>query len=211
MRADGDHGRPLRTVLARDVPRTRATEAAAAWIARAETAWADAEEGDAARCGVTVYWELLRDPRWQRKRLEVMQAAGFQCQECSSAIKTLNVHHTFYRRGAKPWEYETAELRCLCEDCHRLAGLLLERLHRHIGAVSMYTLPRIDGYIRAHQVIDSGGSLVLDFDEFTIGVADAFGIRPDDLLALAAAREGACFFASELVAIATEQIKMEGK
>ena len=63
------------------------------------------------------YVEKLRDPRWQRKRLEVMQAADFKCQDCGTADKTLNVHHSAYEAGREPWEY-TVGLRCVCEDCH---------------------------------------------------------------------------------------------
>ncbi len=64
------------------------------------------------------YSELLRDPRWQRKRLEIMKRASFACEECGATTKTLNVHHVKYVRGRKPWEYADAELRCLCEPCH---------------------------------------------------------------------------------------------
>lgn len=64
------------------------------------------------------YTELLRDPRWQRKRLEVMQRSDFACEECSDTTTTLNVHHTKYKKGRMPWEYEDAELLCLCEQCH---------------------------------------------------------------------------------------------
>lgn len=65
------------------------------------------------------YSDLLKDPRWQRKRLEVMEAAGFACELCRATDKTLNVHHAKYVRGRKPWEYDRSELHCLCEGCHR--------------------------------------------------------------------------------------------
>lgn len=64
------------------------------------------------------YWELLRDPQWQRKRLEVMERAEFRCDTCDADDKTLNVHHRIYRKNALPWEYADHELVCLCEDCH---------------------------------------------------------------------------------------------
>lgn len=75
------------------------------------------------------YWEKLKDPRWQRKRLEVMQSADFKCKDCNSETKSLNIHHRFYFKGRDPWEYDLAELVCLCEDCHRdrEAALLLVR------------------------------------------------------------------------------------
>lgn len=64
------------------------------------------------------YSDLLRDPRWQRMRLEVMEKAGFRCVECGDEKTTLNVHHTYYRKGRMPWEYDWETLRCLCEPCH---------------------------------------------------------------------------------------------
>ena len=64
------------------------------------------------------YAEKLKDPRWQKKRLEVMEAADFKCQMCGNAEKTLHVHHVNYQKGAKPWEYEPHELKCFCEECH---------------------------------------------------------------------------------------------
>jgi len=74
------------------------------------------------------YYELLKDPRWQRKRLEVMQRDEFRCAECGNHVKTLNVHHIRYRRGKKPWEYDDGDLVTLCEDCHKQQTKLRERL-----------------------------------------------------------------------------------
>jgi hypothetical protein len=60
----------------------------------------------------------LKDPRWQRRRLERLQLAHFACEECASTKKTLHVHHKKYRTGAPPWDYVDSELEVLCEDCH---------------------------------------------------------------------------------------------
>ena len=67
---------------------------------------------------VKTYWEKLKDPRWQKKRLEIMQRDGFACQNCLNADAELNVHHKIYRKGASPWEYEEHELVTLCKPCH---------------------------------------------------------------------------------------------
>ena len=64
------------------------------------------------------YSEKLRDPRWQKMRLLVMERDGFQCTHCEAEDKTLNVHHKVYRRGRDPWAYPDEELTTLCEDCH---------------------------------------------------------------------------------------------
>lgn len=74
------------------------------------------------------YLELLRDPRWQKKRLEVLNESNWQCSLCFSKGKTLHVHHLQYRKGAMPWEYSREELEVLCEDCHDLAHLARRRL-----------------------------------------------------------------------------------
>lgn len=64
------------------------------------------------------YSERLRDPRWQRKRLEIMSRDDFQCCRCRAHEITLNVHHCYYVRGNDPWEYPDASLLTLCEPCH---------------------------------------------------------------------------------------------
>ena len=63
------------------------------------------------------YAELLKDPRWQKIRLEVFQRADWQCQQCSDKTTELHVHHTFYD-GREPWEYPENSLKCLCKTCH---------------------------------------------------------------------------------------------
>src|SRR5262245_56290118 len=53
------------------------------------------------------YQEKLRDPRWQRKRLEILERDQWTCQRCHSTTKTLHVHHRIYRHGLEPWEIDT--------------------------------------------------------------------------------------------------------
>lgn len=64
------------------------------------------------------YSEQLKDPRWQKKRLEILQRDDFTCQICGHKDKTLHVHHVYYKKGLKPWEYKDSSLITLCEDCH---------------------------------------------------------------------------------------------
>ena len=67
------------------------------------------------------YIELLRDPRWQQKRLRIMEADHWQCRVCESKTETLNVHHLYYQQGHDPWDYEDYMLITMCESCHRKA------------------------------------------------------------------------------------------
>jgi hypothetical protein len=65
------------------------------------------------------YSEKLKDPRWQRKRLEIMERDGFACQECGDEKSTLAVHHAYYVSKREPWEYPNWSLSTLCDNCHK--------------------------------------------------------------------------------------------
>lgn len=60
------------------------------------------------------------DPRWQKKRLEIMSRDNFTCVACGSKDKTLHVHHEIYK--GELWECPDKELQTLCVDCHELLG-----------------------------------------------------------------------------------------
>jgi hypothetical protein len=64
------------------------------------------------------YREQLLDPRWQRKRLEMLEAASWECSSCGGGKITLHVHHRRYFKGRMAWEYSNEELEVLCKDCH---------------------------------------------------------------------------------------------
>jgi len=65
----------------------------------------------------TDYAEKLKDPRWQKKRLEVLERAGWECEWCGNGKLTLHVHHLRY--AAEPWEAKDEDLECLCAYCHK--------------------------------------------------------------------------------------------
>jgi hypothetical protein len=64
------------------------------------------------------YAAKLRDPRWQKKRLEILDFDSFTRQECGDATTTLHVHHRYYQFGRDPWDYPKSALATLCESCH---------------------------------------------------------------------------------------------
>jgi len=83
------------------------------------------------------YAEKLKDPRWQKKRLEILERDGFECQVCWSDEKELHVHHKLYKNGYDPWEYGNDDLETLCKDCHKNTDYLnvreaIDVLHRKI-------------------------------------------------------------------------------
>lgn len=65
------------------------------------------------------YQEKLKNPKWQKKRLQILERDNFKCQSCGSDKNTLHVHHRFYKKGLNPWEYPDISLLTLCEDCHK--------------------------------------------------------------------------------------------
>lgn len=65
------------------------------------------------------YSEKLKDPRWQKKRLEILSRDNFTCQSCFDKTSTLHLHHLDYISGNEPWEYPDEYLLTLCENCHK--------------------------------------------------------------------------------------------
>jgi hypothetical protein len=79
------------------------------------------------------YWEKLKDPRWQKKRLELFEAAKWKCQVCECSTKELQVHHKLYLRSTDPWDYEDWAYEVLCKNCHGGAQDMLETAHSAIS------------------------------------------------------------------------------
>jgi hypothetical protein len=91
------------------------------------------------------YWKKLQDPRWQKRRLEILQRDNFTCRACGSKDKTLHVHHDFYQ--GDPWEAPGPWLHTLCWECHEERAAVLacikEELKYFIARISMEGLIRL--------------------------------------------------------------------
>ncbi len=81
--------------------------------------------------------EQIKHPNWQKKRLEVMEAAGWRCENCGATSTTLNVHHKQYIKGRMYWEYERHELECLCENCHKAHHEMQDGLKAMLAEVDL--------------------------------------------------------------------------
>lgn len=68
----------------------------------------------------TKYEQLLFDPRWQKKRLEILKRDDWRCVRCGNNTETLHVHHAYYTRGVDPWDHPADCLSTLCESCHNI-------------------------------------------------------------------------------------------
>jgi len=62
------------------------------------------------------YSDLLKDPRWQKKRLEIFNRDKFACKLCKDKETTLHIHHLKY--NVFPWESKNTDLITLCKHCH---------------------------------------------------------------------------------------------
>jgi len=96
------------------------------------------------------YYEKLKDPRWQKLRLMVMERENFTCEMCGATDKTLNVHHGYYEPGYDPWDYRPDTLHCVCVGCHEVAQSDIRDLQMEIGRINpkhlMYFMPYIQEF-----------------------------------------------------------------
>jgi len=107
-------------------------------------------EGGSKGFASMTYSEKLRDPRWQKLKAEVMQAAGFTCDDCGKDSVQLgiersqfHVHHKFYIKGREPWEYDLTDLKCLCDCCHRETEDAIITLRQVFGDFAWYDINSI--------------------------------------------------------------------
>jgi hypothetical protein len=84
-----------------------------------------------------------------------MERAGFACERCQSKDDTLNVHHSYYEKGNKPWEYPDRHLHCLCEECHKTVEEMIRDLRIGFNALRASDQRRI-----LKEVMDKSGEFV---------------------------------------------------
>jgi hypothetical protein len=64
------------------------------------------------------YSDQIKSPKWQKKRLEILGLRGFKCEICGDEENQLHVHHRFYIKNRKAWEYDNDVFQVLCQKCH---------------------------------------------------------------------------------------------
>jgi len=113
--------------------------------------------------------DQYKHPLWQKKRLDVLNAIGFVCEDCGSNDKELHVHHVRYKKNAKIWEYELSELTALCNECHKDA-------HSSKDAINDFCLMNGAGSERTVAELVSGYSNYFEFGhEFVYSEMTAVG------------------------------------
>lgn len=107
------------------------------------------------------YWQKLKDPRWQRKRLEVLERDEFKCVVCEDDMNTLHVHHRRYCKD--PWDSPLEDLETLCERCHENVELAKrEVLPLFESADAMITLLHV---LIKHKENANGRNLAYHIDD----------------------------------------------
>lgn len=129
------------------------------------------------------WYEMLQHPKWQKKRLEILEREDFTCEICGSTDKQLHIHHNYYEPKLKPWEYDSDTLHCLCCDCHleeKNKKLLLDKT---IGEMSHGMLDELLGYAKALIVYDIPiAAIHINSAEEAVGVSDYWRIKDDDII-----------------------------
>ena len=105
------------------------------------------------------YRDRLLDPRWQKKRLEIMDRDGFKCGYCPNTHITLHVHHKYYLPNADPWDYPNEALITLCENCH-----IIEEELKSCQGDFIRMLQKI-GFLNAHFEQCATRGKMLDFKD----------------------------------------------
>lgn len=79
------------------------------------------------------YSKKLLDPKWQKKRLEILSRDEWHCQICFDSETTLHVHHRYYETGKEPWEYDNNALVTLCSECHESETEFIKFAPKHLA------------------------------------------------------------------------------
>lgn len=120
------------------------------------------------------YSDMLRDMRWQRKRLKIMERDRWRCRWCM-ADNTLQVHHKRYVRGRPPWEAPDHHLITLCERCHQRATELLNRAKDVLADLNVYDLPVAVAMIDRYWSQGGDNPLQVTLDRFEAEKAQLIG------------------------------------
>lgn len=77
------------------------------------------------------YAEKLKNPKWQKRRLQILERDNWECRLCGDNKNTLHVHHLKY--SGEPWDAPGEYLITYCDICHSLV--------EHIKSVRPNSIP----------------------------------------------------------------------
>ena len=127
--------------------------------------------------------EQIKDPRWQRRRLEIMQRDDFACQMCGDKESTLNVHHIRYIHDHDYWDYKDRELITLCEECHYYEHLAKdESISEILSDMNNIGLTNIEIYAMLEKLFNllrGENNHVANFPSSILGEGMCFNVKGD--------------------------------
>ena len=133
--------------------------------------------------------EQYKHPKWQKRRLEVLEKSGFTCTCCGSDETQLHVHHRQYFKGRMIWEYADDELEVLCETCHQDAHQVTDALKTLLSTLPVDGMREVAALIAGYRANVAGPA-----------VSDGCGPIYNDLYM----SEPHAFLAGNLAAAATQ-------
>ena len=86
----------------------------------------------------STYWQLLRRPEWQKRRLEMLSKSEWTCSSCMATDANLHVHHRQYFKDRMPWDYTDDQLIVVCDICHESEHYLLDELKEIVSRMDTY-------------------------------------------------------------------------
>jgi hypothetical protein len=107
---------------------------------------------------MATYAEKLKDPRWQKKRLVILERDNWSCCHCLDTETTLHVHHLRYSND--PWDAPDEDLKTLCEFCHKQEHDRRPELERRlVDALKHLSFQTIEEIIEAFQNFKISGNI----------------------------------------------------
>lgn len=129
---------------------------------------------------MTDYAKSLTDPRWQKKRLRILERDEWTCRDTGATDEELQVHHCWYSKGG-PWETPDEYLLTLTRTAHKERQALESRAKKALGLI-MAGMDRDDlgGLVES---LELAGESAQDRSEHTIVMAVNYSLLHDWLAA----------------------------
>lgn len=140
------------------------------------------------------YSNKLKHPKWQKKRLQVLQRDNFACVKCKDTETELHVNHLKYT--GEPYDAPLSDLETLCKYCHQIhhamPDYVILEVHRELDPFYnliyciKYKLYRRGSYVFAHITNEDKIEFISDYhivhrDNMNYALIYKYGISVDFL------------------------------
>lgn len=133
--------------------------------------------------GMSMEWkDQYKHPNWQKRRLERLEFARWECESCGSPDDQLHVHHSQYLKGRKIWEYADNELQVLCEKCHSEAHATLDKIKAAMSVATTDQLEYLLGVLQGLQIDGTPNGVHVESYEHAAGVGAVFRVTEVEVI-----------------------------